>query len=480
MNGVREHRAHLGAISILIALRFVAGAVLALSADEAYYWLWSKHLAAGYYDHPPMVAFLIRGGVTFFVNTSFGVRFLPLLLSIAASWFVCRAGTLILNDQRAGVLSCLLFNLTLMVAAETMAATPDAPLIACSAAFRFALAKVDNSQDRRWWLAVGIAGGLALLSKYTAFFLGAGALAWIVFVPNARRWLLSPWPCLGVVIALAIFAPNLWWNATHHWMTFAFQFGRIGSGHFTLRFLAEFLGAQLLLATPFILVCSVFGLSRMIDKSLLVLTTVLPAAAYFAVHSLHDRVQGNWPCFLYPALAIAAAGTMLRTDWSGWRAPVLIWSRRLAVPVAGLLLALCYLQAFFDVLPIGRKDPFARLLGVGISDAARRIEVARPAAVLTTDYETASWFAFYGHLPVVQLNEESRWLTAPQPSVAQLGANLIYIVPRSRDRYAFVATHFENVVPLSPIDRTARGQAIERYDVYRVAGLRGGPLSRMP
>ena len=73
-----------------------------------------------------------------------------------------------------------------------------------------------------------------------------------------------------------------------------------------------------------------------------------------------------------------------------------------------------------------------------------------------------------------------RWLAAPQPAMAQLGANLIYIVPQSRDRYAFVATHFENVVPLSPIDRTARGQAIERYDVYRVAGLRGGPLGRTP
>ena len=75
MNALREHRAYLVAIGILIALRFVAGAVLPLSADEAYYWLWSKHLAAGYYDHPPAIAFLIRAGVTLFGDTSFGVRF---------------------------------------------------------------------------------------------------------------------------------------------------------------------------------------------------------------------------------------------------------------------------------------------------------------------------------------------------------------------------------------------------------------------
>ncbi|HVU20275.1 MAG TPA: glycosyltransferase family 39 protein, partial [Rhizomicrobium sp.] len=168
-----EHRSYNIAVAVLILLRFVVGAVLPLSADEAYYWLWSKHLAAGYYDHPPAIAFLIRAGVTVFGDASFGIRVVPLLLSIAASWFVWRAGASILKDERAGVLSCLLFNLTLMVAVETMAATPDAPLIFCSAAFLWALAKVDETQDGRWWLIVGAAGGLALLSKYTAFFLGA-------------------------------------------------------------------------------------------------------------------------------------------------------------------------------------------------------------------------------------------------------------------------------------------------------------------
>jgi len=341
MAAMREHRIYLASIAVLITLRFVAGAVLPLSADEAYYWLWSKHLAFGYYDHPPAIAFLIRAGVALFGNTSFGVRFLPLLLSIAASGFVWRSAALLLRDERAGALSCLLFNLTPMIAVETMAATPDAPLIVCSAGFLWALANVQETQTGRWWFAVGIAGGLALLSKYTAFFLGAGALAWIAFVPSARRWLLSPWPYLGAILAFVIFAPNLVWNAQHHWMTFAFQFGRVGTGHFTLRFLAEFIGAQLLLSTPFILVCGASGISR---KSMSVLAAlILPSVAYFAIHSLHDRVQGNWPCFLYPALAVAAAGAML----SSGRGFFEKWSARLAVPVAAVLLVLCYLQALF-------------------------------------------------------------------------------------------------------------------------------------
>ena len=175
MSAMREHRAYLAFIAILIALRFVAGAVLPLSADEAYYWLWSKHLAAGYYDHPPAIAFLIRGGAMLFGDTSFGVRFLALLLSIAASWFVWRAGVLILKDERAGALSCLLFNLTLMVAVETHGR--DAGRAADRMLPQLSSLRSPRSmilQDGRWWLAVGIAGGLALLSKYTAFFLGRG------------------------------------------------------------------------------------------------------------------------------------------------------------------------------------------------------------------------------------------------------------------------------------------------------------------
>ena len=195
-------------IAALIALRFVAGAVLPLSSDEAYYWLWSKHLATGYFDHPPAIAFCIRAGTFLFGDTSLGVRLVPLLLSIVASWFVWRAGAIVLAGEEGGLLACLLFNLTLMIAVETTAATPDAPAIAAASGFLFGLAKLDETQDGRWWLGVGLAAGLGLLSKYTAFFLGLGALAWLAFTPRGRVWLLSPWPYLGALLALIVFAPR--------------------------------------------------------------------------------------------------------------------------------------------------------------------------------------------------------------------------------------------------------------------------------
>ena len=72
----------------LLMLRAVMATLLPLSADEAYYWLWSKHLAAGYYDHPPMIAWAIRAGTLLFGDTPLGVRLMGVVLSLLASWFM--------------------------------------------------------------------------------------------------------------------------------------------------------------------------------------------------------------------------------------------------------------------------------------------------------------------------------------------------------------------------------------------------------
>ena len=328
-----KHEARfLAALAGLAALRLIAGALLPLSADEAYYWLWSRHLAAGYFDHPPAIAYVIRAGTLLFGSVPFGVRLGGILLSVAASWFVWRTGAILACDEKIGALACLFFNLTPMISVEMLAATPEAPSIAAAAFFCWSLAKVAETKDGRWWLVAGIAAGLGLLAKYSGLFLGLGALVWLLASPPMRRWLASPWPYLGGVLALVLFAPNLWWNETHGWATFAFQFGRIEGGGFTLRYLAEFLGAQLVLATPFILVLGAMGLAaatRTHDERQAVIAAILwPAIAYFAYHSLHTRVQGNWPCFLYPLLSVAAALAWQRTDWSGWRAFALRWSKR--------------------------------------------------------------------------------------------------------------------------------------------------------
>src|SRR5580700_4295525 len=72
-------------ILALVAVRLVAAAWTPLTFDEAYYWMWSKHLAFGYYDHPPGVAFVIRAGTAIAGDTELGVRLVSILLALPVS-----------------------------------------------------------------------------------------------------------------------------------------------------------------------------------------------------------------------------------------------------------------------------------------------------------------------------------------------------------------------------------------------------------
>src|SRR5438876_10906812 len=88
------------AVLALVALRLVAAAFTPLTFDEAYYWMWSKHLAGGYYDHPPMVAFVVRAGTMIAGDTEFGVRLVSILLALPMSFAIYRSTEILFGGTR--------------------------------------------------------------------------------------------------------------------------------------------------------------------------------------------------------------------------------------------------------------------------------------------------------------------------------------------------------------------------------------------
>ena len=234
----------------LVVLRLVAAAFTPLTFDEAYYWMWSKHLAGGYYDHPPMVAFVIRAGTVIAGDTELGVRLGSILLALPMSFAVFRAASILFGGERVAATATILLNVTLMAAVGTLIVTPDAPLLVASSFVLFFLAKVLETGRGAWWLAVGVAVGAALLSKYTALFFGPAILIWLVSVAKLRGWLRSPWLYLGGLVALALFTPVILWNANHHWVSFIKQLGRARIEDFRPAFIAELIPTQIAFATP--------------------------------------------------------------------------------------------------------------------------------------------------------------------------------------------------------------------------------------
>ena len=220
-----------------------------------------------------------------------------------------------------------------------------------------------------------------------------------------------------------MFAPVVLWNAEHDWASFRLQFGRVGSGGFTLRYLGEFLAGQFGLASPFIAILGVAGLVSIArapgSHRALIAALMAPAIAFFIWQSLRGRVQGNWPSFLYPAFAMAAVAASLSPALQQWRA--LRWSARVATPVALVMTGLIYAQAVWGIVPVVR-EPISRMLAVGIERVANDIEILRAQnnanAILTTSYELRGWLSFYlpTRPPVIQVNERFRWVNEPAPA----------------------------------------------------------------
>src|SRR5258707_5074907 len=179
-NDLRLVRSTAVTILALVALRVAAAAWTPLTFDEAYYWMWSKHLAGGYYDHPPGVAAVIRLGTMIADDTELGVRLVWILLPLPMSWAVYRTAAILFGGVRVAATAAMLLNVTLMAAVGTLIVTPDAPLLVASSFVLFCLAKVLATERGAWCLAVGAAVGAALLSNYSALSFGPAYLIWCV------------------------------------------------------------------------------------------------------------------------------------------------------------------------------------------------------------------------------------------------------------------------------------------------------------
>src|SRR2546429_2873914 len=156
------------AVLALVALRLVATAWTPLTFDEAYYWMGSRHLAGGSYDHPPMVAYVIRAGTIIAGDTELGVRLVSILLALPMSFAVYQSAGILFGGRRVAATAAILLNVTLMAAVGTLIVTPDAPLLVASSFVLFFLAKVLETRRGARWLAVGVAVGAAPLSECNA------------------------------------------------------------------------------------------------------------------------------------------------------------------------------------------------------------------------------------------------------------------------------------------------------------------------
>jgi 4-amino-4-deoxy-L-arabinose transferase-like glycosyltransferase len=392
----------------LTVVRLSVAARAPLSADEAYYWVWSKALAPGYLDHPPMVALWIKAGTMIAGDTPLGIRLLGPISALFGSLLLMSAAEDLAPDRHAGPRAACLLNATLVLNVGAVVMTPDTPLLFFWTATLAACGRLIQSGRADWWLVIGLCAGLALDSKYTAVLLGASLVVWLLLLPSARRWLRHWQLWAGGGLAAACFAPVIWWNAAHGFVSFLKQGGRGGDWHPTqsLRFLTELLAGQIGLATPWVALLlvlgTIFALRGLVRRDerlgLLACITLLPAAV-FCEHALGGRVQANWPAVIFPGATLAAACAPKTRFWPQ------------ASALGLLIAAFVFLQAAAAPIALPRFLDFTLIRLAGWSDLAGKIFVVqsreKSAFIAADDYGLAAELAFRLHTPV--LGVEPRW-----------------------------------------------------------------------
>jgi hypothetical protein len=475
-------------IAVLTTLRVIYASLLDLRTDEAYYWTWSKENVLCFLDHPPMIAWFIRFGTAIFGDTNLGVRFAGILAMLITQLLLADIVRRVTHDVRAIVLAVLMPEAALYYGLLMAKVSPDVALIPFAVAMVWALIRVNESSDGRWWLAAGVFAGLALLSKFTAVMLIPAVLAFML-VPNwRRRWLLSPYPWLAAAFALLLFLPVLIWNAQHDWASFRFQLVRATATHeLSLRTVADFIGLQFGLVGFILLPVVLSGISltawrgyfRGDAVAILLSTSVVVPFGYFFWKSLSLRVGDTWPMFIWPAGFAATAiniAMLPREGFPAWMIRSTIsWANTAVVSGIAVVVAVFL---YYVVTPwnfIGKTDPIGGEAGYEqVADRAQaELQKIGATWIATTDYRTYAMLRWYfnGRVPVIQINERGRFLGFRDPGMAAIRGHAGLYVGREPDNAnpLWIPTTAIRQ-PLGRVDRSWRGIVMDTYALEKLTG----------
>ncbi len=481
----------LAIIVIATLVRLAVAAKVPLVEDEAYYWDWSRHLAFGYFDHPPVIAWLIAGGVKLQGITTMGVRLFPVLCGTVAALALADTARQLAGASAARfaalLLACTPFTVGFILA------TPDAPLLAFVALTLWAVVRAVSVEAPRaalvWWSVAGVSIGFAMASKFTGILVPIAIALAVMIHPQLRRQLRTPGPWVAVALASLVMLPVLFWNADNQWIAFRFQLGHglgaVARGSWWQREL-NLIGGQAALVTPILFVLLIAAVKRDYNpngdaRRFLLAQVALLALGFFLYSATRRSVEANWPAIGWlPVLALFAATRVnARTRWD-----------RSGLALAGGLTAIALVHAVHPFLPlVPRRDPVARTADWGTlvhfldQHAMRSTEFnTEPMFAAATRYQDAAMLAWHhpAHPTVMSVNLLGRRnqydLWKRFQDAASKGATLIIMTTDTAQMPALIDSLMPHFVMINPgflAARTYRGDTIAVRRTWALAQWRG-------
>ena len=480
-------------LALITLFRLIVASSFELSLDEGYYWLWSKNLDLSYYDHPPMVAYVLALA-TYFSDAEIYIRLAPILASVVTSLLLFEMANDLYNDESAGFSTVLIANVTLIFSVGALIATPDTPLVPFYTAAMMLTFKAVRSEPGSWdgqtlWTAAGAAIGGAMLSKYTAFFFFPCALLYLLLSRRGRMWLRRVEPYIAAAVSFIVFMPVIVWNSRHEWVSLAFQakhgLSDIDGNAFSL--FTEFAGLQIILYSVgifFFLLAAGAAVSissymevhpRARETALFLFSFSIPVIGFFLLNSFRARVEGNWPILGFIPLFLQA-GRMAGGWYSSSRFKTVF---RASLGIALLMWIVLHVQLTDPVIPhpkrfeISRRVFGWRLLGAKIDEAKKSGDVS---FIISNRHQITTLMTYYTkpHMRAYLIGANNDRFTFLPPPDSMKGKNAIYLTEMGRDVIEIIKPLFDKVETLETVDIVRKGELIRSFKLYLCYNYRGG------
>ena len=233
------------------AFHLATAGIYGYHRDEVYYLASGRRLAWGYVDHPPLTPLLYRLSDELFGASPVALRIVPAVLSGVIVLLTARLARELGADRRRQVLAGLAAGIApVFLTLGHFLSTVHMEVVVWTIA-AILLTRLLKSGDAHLWVAIGLVLGVAMLAKWTTLYFVAGVGVGLLVTP-ARRLLVTPWLAAGAVVGLAVWLPNLLWQADHGWPQFALadEIRDYPLALATVPFQVVAIGAGLLLAIP--------------------------------------------------------------------------------------------------------------------------------------------------------------------------------------------------------------------------------------
>ncbi|MET3880415.1 glycosyltransferase family 39 protein [Chitinophaga sp. OAE865] len=467
------------AIGFIVLLRFSFIGIMGAMPQDAYYYFYGQHFALSYFDHPPAIAWILRAFTDLLGSHVFVIKLADTLVTIGTLLAFYTLARCFLPKERAWN-GLLLLGATLMITILSLVSTPDVPLLLFWTLSLIAVYRAVFEQRKAYWIWAGIAMGLAFDSKYTAVFLPAGAVLFLLLSGQHRRYLWSPWFFASILFFFITILPVVIWNVNNNFASFRFQSSeRVGGIEFRPLDFFGVIGHQAAILLPVLFFALLYYVYRLVRKygwhihrisarSLFLLCFFIPIFAIFLLISPIYWVKINWmmPAYITGIIWVSTWITFKYVRWQ-WICSLVI---HLALAV----------EIVFYPVPIHSDDTMIgwKGLGAGVKTLAR--EYPDDFIFSADDYKTSAMLNLYLGRMVYSRNiigENALQFDFIGTDIHALkGKNALFInsltdVNDDVDEREFVeeelTPYFSAIHSLPPIIVTQHGRVVRKFLVYR-------------